>query len=129
MQKVIISILHYNNSQDTKNCLDSLVSLDTKEIAIEAYVLDNGSKEPLEIDASFYSKIKLTVLKNKDNSGFTGGHNLIYEKVQDKEFDFLLLLNNDSLMDKECLLQLVVAMGNKKVGGAVPKIYFINSSM
>lgn len=124
MQKILVSILHYNNSQDTLDCLKSLLSLDLTEMEIETYVLDNASKHGLDLKISDFSKINLTILRSSTNSGFTGGHNLIYEKVQDRPFDYLLLLNNDSVLEKECLKKMVLEMENEGVGAVVPKIYF-----
>ena len=124
MQKIIISILHYNNSKDTINCLKSLTGLVLSGLEIETFVLDNGSKDGLTLNISDFSKINLTVLKNPKNSGFTGGHNLVYEKVQDKEFDFFLLLNNDSIMESHCLKILTEKMDTNGIGAVVPKIYF-----
>lgn len=125
MQKVVISILHYGNATDTKSCLDSLLLLNLDRISLITYVLDNGSSEPLDLDIQLYSKIGLTLLRNNINAGFTGGHNLVYEKVQDKKFDYFLLLNNDCILHKDCIFQLVKT-GDKdeKTGGVVPKIYF-----
>lgn len=124
MQKIVISILHYNNNQDTINCLKSLMNLELSGLEIETYVLDNGSKEGLTLNVSDFSKINLSVLHNPKNSGFTGGHNLIYEKVQDKKFDFFLLLNNDSIIEPHCLIKMTKKMENERVGAVVPKIYF-----
>lgn len=124
MQKLVISILHYNNNQDTINCLKSLLDLELSGLEIETYVLDNGSKEELHLNVSDFSKINLSVLYSNKNTGFTGGHNLIYEKVQDKKFDFFLLLNNDSIMESDCLKRMTEKMENEKVGAVVPKIYF-----
>ncbi len=69
-------------------------------------------------------KINLTLLKSESNSGFTGGHNIIYKKVENKHFDYLLLLNNDSILEENCLKKLVDGIEKKSIGAVVPKIYF-----
>lgn len=124
MQKILISVLHYNNVNDTINCLKSLLGLNLSGLEIKTYVLDNGSREDFRLNASDYSKINLSILRNNKNAGFTGGHNLIYEKIQDKDFDFLLLLNNDSIIEKDCLVRMAEKMKTEKIGAVVPKIYF-----
>lgn len=124
MQKVIISILHYNSNKDTVACLDSLLSLQLKNTEVETYVLDNASLEELRVDTEKYKKIGLVVLKNNINLGFTGGHNLIYETVKNKDFDFFLLLNNDSQIEEKALQVMVDALDHPNKGAAVPKIYF-----
>jgi GT2 family glycosyltransferase len=93
-------------------------------IDLRTIVLDNGSKERLNIDKSDYRKIGLEVIVGKENLGFTGGHNYIWDRICNEEFEYLLLLNNDSLVDERCIEALVKACGDQEVGGVVPKIYF-----
>lgn len=123
MQKVIISILHYNSNRDTVACLNSLLEANFKEINVKTYVLDNGSNETLDVDLELYKPIGLTLLKSGENLGFTGGHNLVYSRVKNFDFDFFLLLNNDSVVERDFLTQLLAGFSDN-VGGTVPKIYF-----
>lgn len=124
MQKVIISILHYRSKTDTVACLESLRKLKIDGIEIETLVLDNGTPEKLELNINDFTEINLSVIRNSYNAGFTGGHNLVYEKVQDRNFDYLLLLNNDSIISPDCLQIMVETAKNEKIGAVVPKIYF-----
>ena len=124
MQKVIISILHYNSNRDTIACLLSLSRADFKNIEVITYVLDNASKEELSSDSGACKEINLNILKVSTNLGFTGGHNYIYEKIKDEKFDYFLLLNNDSIVEKDFLKNLIEGFEDPGVGIAVPKIYF-----
>lgn len=124
MQKIIISILHYNKIEDTIDCLKSLLKLDLSNIDVETIVLDNGSEKELKINATEFSKIGLSVVRSGQNTGFAKGHNLIYEKVQDKKFDYFLILNNDCTLEKDSINKLIDALEDNGVGVAVPKIYF-----
>lgn len=122
--KVVISILHFNNDKDTIDCLNSILEQDLPSIEIKTYVLDNGSEKTFEVDVDKYKKIGLVVSRSRINTGFTGGHNLIYEKVQDYEFDYFLILNNDSMLEKDAISELVKSIHKEKIGAVVPKIYF-----
>lgn len=124
MQKVIISILHFNNDSDTKDCLNSLLKLELNDLELETFVLDNGSKKEFKIDVSGFKKINLQVLRSNKNTGFTGGHNLIYEKVSDRNFDYFLILNNDCIVSPQLLEEMIKSFDDDKIGGVVPKIYF-----
>lgn len=124
MQKVIISILHYNSNRDTLACLASLMDSNLNGFEIKTYVLDNASRETLDIDVSKYKKIGLNIIESEINLGFTGGHNLVYKNIKDVFYDFFLLLNNDSIVDSNLLQEMVKAGHEKKVGAVVPKIYF-----
>ena len=124
MRTVFISILHYNSNSDTINCLNSLLEAKTENIKLVTIVLDNGSKEKLKVREEDYKEIGLEVMVQEVNLGFTGGHNLIWERVRDRDFDYLLLLNNDSLVGEDCIQELANACEEQKVGAVVPKIYF-----
>lgn len=123
MQRVVISILNYNNTRDTIECLDSIMNLNLKDLELTTYVLDNGSKKRLEVDPSKYLKINLTVLVSETNTGFTGGHNLVYQNALKKPFDYFMILNNDCILEKESLGKLISKL-NGDTGAVVPKIYF-----
>lgn len=123
MHTVAVSILNYNNSHDTIDCLDSLLQLELGEYQLKVFVLDNGSKEKFETDTKRYKKINLKVLRLNDNSGFTGGHNYLYKKAKEEGFDYFMILNNDCTLDPKCLVYLIGKLkGN--TGAVVPKIYF-----
>lgn len=125
MQRAAVFILHYGKTSETITCINSLLNLNLSGIELSTFVLDNSSHEKLEIEVNKYSKIDLSLLHNKYNAGFTGGHNLIYEKVQDSDFQYFLLLNNDCILEKECIVNLLeAAEKDEKIGGVVPKIYF-----
>lgn len=122
--KVIISILHYENTKDTVECLNSLLKVDFGNFDVETFVLDNGSENRLLISEKDFTKIGLKLLRSNTNTGFTGGHNLIYEKIQDVNFDYLMLLNNDSLLDVDIFEELVKGFEQEGAGAVVPKVYF-----
>jgi GT2 family glycosyltransferase len=125
MKKIIVSILHYEHVEDTLACLSSLKNLDLEGLKILTVVLDNGSKGPLKIPEKEYESLNLKYIRSEKNLGFTGGHNRILKFVKNEDFDFFLLLNNDCVLEKKCLGELVSSMnGNRKLGGVVPKIYF-----
>lgn len=69
---------------------------------------------------------KLSILRIEKNRGFTGGNNIGIEYIlKEKETDYILLLSNDTVVDKEFLTELVkVAENDERVGIAGPKIYY-----
>jgi GT2 family glycosyltransferase len=75
---------------------------------------------------SFLPK-RLSVLLLKHNYGFTGGNNIAINHVlNEKKAEFVLLLNNDTIVDKQSLTELIkVAWSNKKIGFVGPQIYEI----
>ena len=76
-----------------------------------------------EID-DCYSDRKLILIKNEKNFGFSEGNNIGIRYVL-KEFnsEYILLLNNDAVVDKDFLDELVkVAESDEKIGVVGPKV-------
>lgn len=125
MKKIIISILHYGSEKNTLECLKSLENSNLENLNITTFVLDNGTEKEFRVQSSKFRGLNLEVLRSNYNAGFSGGHNLIYEKVQDMSFDYFLILNNDCVLDKNCLKNLIKGFEkNRNVGAVAPKIYF-----
>jgi GT2 family glycosyltransferase len=102
MQNKPIKIFEYTN-----NDIDSLSSL---------------SEEVNNIDPDR----KLFFIKNDHNYGFSEGNNIgIKFSIQILRSDYILLLNNDTIIDTDSLTELATfADNNKKVGIVGPKVYY-----
>ncbi|MEN4018358.1 MAG: glycosyltransferase family 2 protein [Methanobacterium sp.] len=76
--------------------------------------------------ADLHSSEKLIIIKNNINYGFTKGNNIaIKYAMQFLDPNYILLLNNDTVVEKDFLNELIkVGEKNKKVGFLGPKIYF-----
>lgn len=72
------------------------------------------------------SNRKLILIKNEKNYGFAEGNNIgIRYPLKALKPDYILLLNNDTVVDKEFLGELVkVCENDKRVGIVGPKIYY-----
>ncbi|WP_258083285.1 glycosyltransferase family 2 protein [Thermococcus thermotolerans] len=69
---------------------------------------------------------RMILIKNKDNYGFAGGNNVgIKFALSVLNPDYILLLNNDTVVDNNFLTELVkVAESDKKSGAVGPEIYY-----
>src|SRR3989338_3244294 len=120
--KIGIVILNYNGEKDTIKCLESIQSLNKKD-SIEVIVVDNGSKEPFQKSPSL--NLHITVIYNDQNLGFSQGNNKGIKKAIEKGASHVLILNNDTIIDKNLIRELLsVADSDDRVGIVVPKIYF-----
>lgn len=95
--KIALIILNWNGKKDTLECLDSIAKLDYKNF--ETILVDNGSTD--DSVASFPPHI--TLLKNKDNLGFAEGNNVGIRYALERDFDAVVLLNNDTVVDPKFL--------------------------
>jgi GT2 family glycosyltransferase len=120
--KVVIVIINWNGLEDTIECLESLMKVEYSNY--EAIVVDNGSRldDARKIKERF-NNIKVVELKK--NLGFAIGNNVGILIAKQKDVDYILLLNNDTIVSSRFLKEMIdVAQGNPKIGILGPKIYF-----
>jgi len=121
---VSIIILNWNGLSDTINCLESLKNVDYTPFDI--VVVDNGSggNDAVVLKEKYGSYIHL--IRSSRNLGYAGGVNLGINYVREHlHSDYILLLNNDTLVDPRFLRPLVDAFGNEPATGiAGPKVYY-----
>lgn len=123
--KVSIIILNWNGKEDTIECLESL-----KQITYSNYeiiLVDNGSTDgSVEVLKKQYPEIE--IIENSQNLGYAEGNNVGIRKAIEKNVDYILLLNNDTIVSPEFLEELVkVAEGNSKIGIVGPKICYYSN--
>lgn len=123
MPHVFIIIVNWNGKEDTINCLSSLKRLYTEEIELNIIVVDNGSSDGSAkvIRKKFPSVI---VHESRENLGFSGGNNIGIDLALQKGADYIWLLNNDTVVDKDSLSELLKPFNDETIGVAGSKIYF-----
>jgi len=122
--KVSIITLNWNGLEDTTECLESLKKITYSNY--EVIVVDNGSEgnDAQVLEERFGDYIHL--IKNDQNYGFTGGANIGMRYALNNSYpDYLLLLDNDTVVDPEFLTEMVkVAEADPAIGIAGAKIYY-----
>lgn len=127
--KVGIVVVNYNNAQDTLDCVESLLTTDYTNKFL--YIIDNGSAPADRI----MLETKLRGLQGfetvgifvqlEDNLGFSGGYNHGMRMALENNCNAVLIINNDTIVDKSFLKEMVQELENDKnvavVGG---KIFF-----
>jgi hypothetical protein len=121
--KVSIIVLNWNGLEDTIECLESLKKITYPNY--EAIVVDNGS-EGRDVEAlrhKFGNYIQL--IENDRNYGFAEGNNIgMRYAFESSAHDYILLLNNDTVVDAKFLVELVtVAESDERIGIVGPVIY------
>lgn len=129
MKKVFVSIINYNNLKDTTECLESINNLKTDNIELNVVVIDNASQEKLKLKENFLKGIPLKLIFNSKNLGFSAGHNLGINYAISKNADYVIILNNDTILDANLIGELTKAASEDlKIGIVSPKIYFAKGS-
>lgn len=112
---VWILILNFNKWQDTIDCIDSLKGIEYHNYRI--LVIENGStNDSFDI---LSEKLKgVEIVRIKKNAGYTGGINFGLEILLKRQSDYILLLNNDTLVEKDFLSILVNEIEKNKNAAA-----------
>ena len=106
MASVFIIILNYNGIKDTLELLDNIVKLDYSNYKI--IVIDNASSDGSNLELKKITNIDL--IENNKNLGFVGGNNIGIKFALKQKADYILLLNNDTIVESDFLAKLVNAM-------------------
>lgn len=124
--KVAIIILNWNGLDDTAECVESLKKLTYEDYRV--VVVDNGStgNDVGVLRERFGDYIH--IIENDKNYGFAEGSNIgIQYSMTTLSPDYILLLNNDTVVDPEMLTELVKAAESRvNVGLVGPQIYPYN---
>jgi len=146
LPRVFIVLLNYNAANDTIECIKSLLKISYANYHI--LLVDNASVDgsvdniiegircvydqkfdPIGVVDDDVSKIlqsmKITIIQNKINAGYGCGNNVGIKYAQKKIADYVLIINNDTVVDENFLEPLVeMCEANKGIGIATAKIYF-----
>lgn len=120
---VSIVVLNWNGLSDTIECLESLFCITYTNYNV--IVVDNGSQgnEAASLKEAFAGR--LSVIESPANLGFAGGANLGILKALRSDAEFVLLLNNDTIVHPAFLDELVAAAQRlPNVAAVGPKAYF-----
>ncbi len=122
-----LDIYHLKSENIAKNLSKIVGKPVVKPIDIEEFQENDMEKGIYAPEKSASSRLYL--IKNEDNHGFAGGNNIGIKFAQNViKSEYILLLNNDTVVEKEFLKPLVdMAEKNPEVGMVGPKTYFYHT--
>lgn len=125
MQKIAIITVNYNGSDNTIEFLDSLKKLHPSPFILHPIVVDNGSNDD-SVEKILQKHPEVELLQTGENKGFAGGYNRGIEHALIWGADYLLIINNDTLIDDPKLIQKLAQTLDDNPTAAIvaPKIYF-----
>ena len=120
--RIAIVVVNWNGREDTLACLASLREVDYSPL--DVVVVDNGSSDR-SVPAIRAAFPEVRVIEAGRNLGFAGGNNVGIEAVLAEGADYVLLLNNDTVVSPDLVRELVtVAQASPDVAAVSPKIYY-----
>ncbi|MBU1200684.1 glycosyltransferase family 2 protein [Patescibacteria group bacterium] len=116
-----IVILNWNNYRDTQECLRSVDKQTYKNYQV-AIVDGNSTDNSTRKLQQEFPQFKY--IYSSADSGYSGGNNLGISYVLGNKVKYVLSINNDVVLDKSCLKELVKELNNNSKAGIVgPRMY------
>jgi len=119
-KKAAIIISNYNGLTDTKKCLDSLVNSSFKDFFVVVVDDYSGDKDVICNLVEQYDSVDIVCLVTDRNKGFAGANNLGIKKALEYKPEYIILLNNDTVVYEDTIGQLLNLSGEDRIIG--PKI-------
>ena len=123
-ERVLVIILTWNARAETESCVESVLQLDHD--SFDTLVIDNDSQDGTTeaLQQRFGDRILLQ--GNSSNLLFAGGMNVGLAYALSHDYDSVLMLNNDVLVDPGMLRELLAVLRSANDIAAVgPKIFYV----
>lgn len=124
MPTVALIILNWNRREDTLRCLASLER--SGYPSADVFVVDNASTDDT-VEAVRSAHPHVRIIENSSNLGYAGGNNTGIEAALRENYDYVLILNNDTVVDPDAIERLVVlAERHPEAGIVAPVICYLD---
>ena len=115
---VSILILNYNGKEYLKECLSSVLSQSYTDY--EVILFDNCSSDgSIDYIRENFDDSRIKIVSSEKNYGFAGGNN---EALKHAAGEMIVLLNNDTVVEKEWLSELVKCLNESHNAGMVQSL-------
>ena len=124
--RVAVVILGYNHQSTLKQCLDSVLS-QTQTPDLLRYIDNASTDTSVDFVRTHFPTVDICV--NTVNNGYAGAYRTSLADLFTQDFDAVILLNPDTIVDSQWLKKLVDgAFQDDSVAIAQPKIYLYDTS-
>ncbi|MBU0528405.1 glycosyltransferase family 2 protein, partial [bacterium] len=121
---VYIIVLNWNGKDLTLDCLESLTRFQYANYKI--LIVDNGSTDD-SVSAIRVKYPNVDILQLESNIGYAAGNNAGFEFIKNRNAEYIIFLNNDTIVDEKFIEPLVKPlMENSNIEQTVPKIFYTN---
>ena len=126
MYKIAVIIVNWNGKKYLKDCFDSLEAQTEKNFKV--IFVDNGSEDDsVDFIKANYLEAELPsleIVQLRANTGFCFGYNTgIKKALEDKNINYVIVLNNDTKLDEKYVKELQSCAENRPEAGSIqPKV-------
>jgi GT2 family glycosyltransferase len=118
--RISVIILNWNGGDYLIRCVDSIMKTDYPNDLLEVIIVDNGSTDgSAKLAKKMFPQVKL--IENERNLGFCIGNNI---GIKNSSGDIIILLNNDTIVDKDWIKEILKCAQDQKVGIIGCRLYF-----
>lgn len=119
--EVYIYIIDFNNSLDTVNAINSILSSHLIKTRIFLHINGSSNEHSRRLYEQFKSNNQVILTSTEKNIGFTGAVNLLFEKSKADYplVDYILLFNNDAIVEPESINKLLTVIKSRPDIGVV----------
>jgi GT2 family glycosyltransferase len=118
---VVVIVLNWCGEQDTLACIESLEQ--STYPAFRILLVDNAS--PDGSGERLHSRFpKHAYLQTGSNLGYAGGNNRAFDRAIADGADYCVVLNNDTVVDRQCIERLVNTALEHNAALVAPKILY-----
>lgn len=112
--KVYVILLNYKAPNDTIECVDSLKKMNLCGIDLKIVIVDNFSQDD---SCTIFNKLyendrTVNLIFNSENNGYAAGNNIGIKYALNNNAEYIWVLNNDTVVDKNCLKELLLTKKN-----------------
>ena len=123
-EKISVILVNYNGLKYNDACITSILKsagCDRLQIVVVDNASTDGSYEQLQ--AHWGENEQVLLLQAGVNYGFAKGNNLGIRKALEENPDYIMLLNNDTVIEPDAIAQMV-RLQKEKGGIITPKIKY-----
>jgi len=117
--KIFVIVLNFNGLAVLTQCLSSVYQ--SRYLNFEVVVVDNNSSDG-SLEQAKKSFSRANFIKNSENFGFSRGNNVGIRWALEKFADYILILNNDTVLEKTTLSELVQSMQKNESAGIISPV-------
>jgi GT2 family glycosyltransferase len=119
--RVTAIVLNWCNEPDTAECVESLLASDYEGLTV--LLVDNGSPDGSgqRLHERFPDQ---AYLQTGENLGYTGGNNRGFDWALEARADYVLVVNNDTVIARDCVSALLSTARGLDVPVVVPLIAY-----
>jgi GT2 family glycosyltransferase len=115
-----VIILNWNGGNYLIKCVNSVMKTDYPSDLLEVIIVDNGSTDgSARLAKKMFPQVKL--IENEKNLGFCIGNNI---GIKNSSGDIIILLNNDTIVDKDWIKEILKCAQDPEVGIIGCRLYF-----